>query len=318
MMAEIRAFGDFRGKRAGGARIKGIIPQLDGSKHGGDNCAAASEAMRMIIQQQGKPPAMGSPWPPTGKTIRKKTGDKEGGLTETAVRMVAKKEYGIGADVRVVSWSVILRKLRKGYACKFLHRYAPIADETNLSGCPPHNGRPGFRGNHSSVLVGIRGVGAATEILVADPLYDGRRDGVPKGPQFIPFPVLRKAGSRLHLDRAGTTVRQRHGPNKALVSFTLTRTVPPEHEAATGTAPRVVVRHGAKELRKPRAFSLLFDRTNIRSTPRRRPGNVERLGDKGDVFEAFQWVRNVDGKWIGNRAGDEWVLFDGVRLHHVL
>ena len=81
------AWRKFSGRRADGTIIAGIIPQLDGIRcpihpagHGGGNCGAASEAERIVSQQKGVRPGKGTPWQPTGASIRRETGDHSGGL----------------------------------------------------------------------------------------------------------------------------------------------------------------------------------------------------------------------------------------------
>ena len=78
-MTVIRAYGLFKGRRADGTIVTGIIPQMDGSAHASANCGCASEAMRIVSQQKGVRPGKGSPWQPSGASIRRETGDQSGG-----------------------------------------------------------------------------------------------------------------------------------------------------------------------------------------------------------------------------------------------
>ncbi len=197
-MTIIRAYGGFSGVRADGTRVVGIIPQFDGSRYASTNCGPASEAMRIVSQQKGARPAKGTPWQPTGASIRRETGDTSGGTNPYQTTRASQAEYGIAhAAPRIAAFSSLLDYLIKGYAVDLLVGYGPITDYKS--------GSPGFRGNHRIVLVG-RNTDSRT-LLSADPLYDGRRSGIPKGPQWIPQSVIYKAAGALVLDPStGRTV----------------------------------------------------------------------------------------------------------------
>ena len=197
-MTIIKAYGGFGGKRADGTYIAGIIPQFDGSRYASANCGACSEAMRVVSQVKGARPAKGSPWYPTGKSIRAETGDTSGGLNPAQTTAASYREYGVPhASPRISAFSDVLSKLSGAYAVDLLVGYGPINKYKS--------GSPGFTGNHRIVLVG-----RDTErrmLLSADPLYDGRRSGIPRGPQWIPQSVIYQAAGALVLDpNTGRTV----------------------------------------------------------------------------------------------------------------
>ena len=225
-MAEVYAWRGFSGKRADGEVIQGIIPQFDGSKYASANCGPASEAMRIASQQQGRRPSVGSPWFPTGAKIRAVTGDTSGGTTPGQTTRAGYAIYRVSYGApRIDDWQDVLGLLWSGHAVDLLVSYGPIDDV--------RSGSPGFRGNHRVLLVGIRGsyVGAASgDALTADPLYDGRRRGIPRGAQWIPLTVLRLAASRLRITST-QTLAQYSGSGKAyfipsLVAYRPAPTIP--------------------------------------------------------------------------------------------
>ena len=192
------AYRTFSGLRADGQRVAGIIPQFDGSRYASTNCGCASEAMRDVSQQKGTRPSKGSPWQPTGKSIRAGTGDTSGGTNPAQTTAVTRRVYGIPtASPRIGTFQALLNYLAAGHAVDLLVGYGPI--NTYKSGSP------GFRGNHRGVLVG-RDTDKRL-LLWADPLYDGRRSGIPRGQQWIPQTVMYQAASALVLDPStGRTV----------------------------------------------------------------------------------------------------------------
>ena len=197
-MTIVYAYRRFNGVRADGQTVVGIVPQFDGSRYASTNCGCASEAMRIVSQQKGVRPSKGSPWHPTGKSIRAETGDTSGGTNPAQTTAASYREYGVPhASPRISSFGDVMQKLSAGYAVDLLVGYAPINAYKS--------GSPGFKGNHRIVLVG-----RDTEkrlLLSADPLYDGRRSGIPRGQQWIPQTVMYQAASALVLDPAtGRTV----------------------------------------------------------------------------------------------------------------
>jgi hypothetical protein len=197
-MSTVYAYRTFAGRRADGAIVAGIIPQFDGSRYASTNCGCASEAMRIVSQQKGKRPSKGSPWMPTSASIRRETGDTSGGTNPGQTTAASYREYGIPhASPRISAFQNVLNYLSAGYAVDLLVGYGPIGDVKS--------GSPGFRGNHRIVLVGRNS--DRRLLLSADPLYDGRRSGIPRGPQWLAQNILYNAASALVLDPStGRTV----------------------------------------------------------------------------------------------------------------
>jgi hypothetical protein len=296
-MTEVRAFDDFSGRRADGTLIRGLVPQFDGSPRAADNCAGASEAGRCIRNQQGKRPAVGSPWPPTGASVRLATGDTSGGMTPSQTTSATKRVYGIPNDVRIVDWSEVTEWLRKGGSCVVLIGYRPISDAGK-------SGSPGFVGNHSVEFSGIRGTGSDIQFLDADPLYDGRRSGIPKGPQWISVALAKKAAGALVI--SGSTMARLY-PGKVYVSFGTRAFTPPPPTVTFKLYP------GAIKLAKPRVYTPTR-RLWLRKTPRLVSTNHITVVGPGFGFEAYQYGFFGGVKFVGNRPGTAWLQFDSIKF----
>lgn len=295
----VTAFTNFSGRRKDGHAVKAVTPQFDGSFFAGSNCAAAAESTRDIAMNQGKA-APGSPWQPTGASIRAGTGDTSGGLMPSQTTAVSARHYDFNSDIRIVDWSVVLEKLWARYSATLMVRYGPIADAG-------HSGSPGFRGNHSIHLLGVRKWDSGKiEILVSDSLCDGRRDGIPEGTYWLDIHVLKRAASDLELAN-GVTLIERNGSNHAYVSFATIPYKPP-------VAPtQVVLKFGAHKI-VPKRFKCLYNRTLVRTSPKRVATNHAAVIDRGDTFDGYQRVDNSYGAWIGNKAGTRWVFRPGLAI----
>jgi hypothetical protein len=297
-MAEYNAYNDFWGTRADGVKVKAIIPQFDGSSRAGDNCAPASEAARDIRDRQGVRPSKGSPWPPTGASIRNASSDRSGGMTPRQTAAVSLDVYGLGSDVHIATWREIIDWLRAGGSLTLLVKYRAIS-------AAGKSGSPGFYGSHSIPLCGIKGSGSSIYIKSGDPLYDGRRRGIPLGPQWIKLSVLRKAATDLIL--SGTMTMADKYPGKAYTSFGLRRYTPPPSTTPVKLYPKAI------RLKKPRIYTPTR-KVWMRKTPKLISSNHIGTVTPGFNFEAYQYIINADGKWIGNRTGTAWLYFSAVKF----
>lgn len=218
------AYPHVSGKRADGQVVVGLVPQFDGSAFGASNCGAAAEAARDIAERLGQRPPQGSPWYPTGQAIRAATGDRSGGLMPSQTQAATRRIYNIVTPaVRIEPWTHVLELLWAHRTVDILIRYAPIDDVLS--------GSPGFRGNHRGTLSGIRRLdNGRIQVRWADPLYDGRRLGIPRGPQWIDADIMRRAAGGLEL-QVGETVTDRYGSGHAYciptnASYTTTTPAP--------------------------------------------------------------------------------------------
>ena len=202
-----------RGRRKDGTMVYGVIPQFDGSTYAGTNCGACSEAARVVSQTKNVRPSKGSPWPPTGASIRRETGDTSGGLNPGQTTRASYNEYGVPhATPRIAAKSIVRDKAAAGYAVDLLVAYGPIDDYLS--------GSPGFRGNHRGVILGTNT--DTRKFLWSDSLYDGRRSGIPLGVRWIPWSVIFDAASKLDLG-GGTRLYARYGYDDAYYIPSLTR-----------------------------------------------------------------------------------------------
>ena len=76
----------------------------------------------------------------------------------------------------------------------------------------------------------------------------------------------------------------------------------------------MTLRYGGIKLKRGRRVRVLYNRTNLRKTPRKSSRNVARLVPAGYLFDAYQYVINSHGKWLGSRDGTRWLLMSGTRL----
>ena len=272
-----------QGKRRDGTLVKGIIPQFDGSTFAATNCGACAEASRVVSQQKGRRPSRGTPWPPTGASIRRETGDTSGGLNPSQTTRASENEYGVNAAApRIDRWANVPALLWDGYAVDLLLAYGPVDDY--------RSGSPGFRGNHRILLAGIRDDGT-DRALSLDSLYDGRRSGIPLGPQWIPLSILRVAAGKLDLG-GGTTINARYGLGKAYYVPSLTKLDPPD----------------------PDEDEYLRVRVTCDTIARRGAGiTTDKLGSlsKGDVLRVT--ATSVGSHWSGcGKEGTKWRRFTAV------
>lgn len=296
-MTEVRAYLNFGGARRDGKLIKGVVPQFDGSPYAGNNCAGASEAHRVRAHAQGK--VLARPWPPTGALIRSGTGDTSGGMTAQQTTAVSARLWDVPRDIRVVPFADVEAWLRKRGSLTLLVRYRAIAEAGK-------SGSPGFYGAHSLPLAGWRDT-SGVQLLDCDPLYDGRRAGIPEGPQWLARGVLLDAAGDLDLGN-GISVAERYGGSHALVSFGVRLWTPPPP-----TSP-FKLRKGAVRLAKPRIYTPRYAGSWLRRTPALLSTN--RLGrvNPGFLFRAYQYDVVNGRKWVGNKDGTAWMLFSGVRF----
>ena len=187
----------------------GLITQFDGSPLAGKNCAAAGAAMHLVSERQGRRPAKGSPWYPTGASFRAATGDTVGGLLASQVDATANRVYGIDIDYRIAAASEVAARLRAGYPVSFLHRFAPIRDAG-------FRGSGSFGENHYTFLSGIRADNAVRDL---DPMFNGRRSDVPRGPQWVPWSAIVRAGELLVIADNGQRMIDRYGAAMLYVGF---------------------------------------------------------------------------------------------------
>jgi hypothetical protein len=168
-----------------------LVPQLGyGTPHDGDNCGPASVAMALRWSTQHDV----MPMPPE---VRKAFGDPIGG-TQMSDHPKAYASFS-GAATRAGwtlkplkfhdadPWDRFLEDISSGHGATMAIDYSRV---------PKHlKGDPRFDGLHAVFVSRIRTRAETTELRVWDPLCDGRRPGIPRGPLWYPKLTLKAAAA---------------------------------------------------------------------------------------------------------------------------
>ncbi len=188
----------------------GLIIQGDGSAYQWLNCAAATWAGLIVAMRAGSKPLRGSPWHPSGASIRSASGDRSGGILPSVLDAVANRVYALDLIPRIAKIPTVQALLEQRYPLGLLVDYGPIDDTPGMSGSP------GFREAHS---IGVYGTqldsSVGTQWLDADPLYDNRRPGIPDGMKWASKSVLIRAGQALMV--GDSSVRERYGSDSLYI-----------------------------------------------------------------------------------------------------
>lgn len=160
--------------------------QGDGSRCQWSNCSPASHAMATDRHQKGVNPPGTATWKPTPPVIRNKISPWSCGGTSHADNANAVRAlYGVSLLVRYnVPWATFVSMIQSGRGAAVSIKYSVIAPTK-------FDASPGFTGGHD-VYVNERRTSDGA-FLVSDPLADGRRAGIVKGPQWWPASLLKAA-----------------------------------------------------------------------------------------------------------------------------
>jgi hypothetical protein len=188
-----------------------LIKQLDGSADAGANCGMAAAAMAVNFATQGarKPtPTMmrkraGAPSGPgraTNTANQERAvesfdgkGEHSGNSDSTGGREPLKYHRKLGQP-----WKVLQDALDTG--TKVVN--VQIDYDVVNSKWPSKSGDKNYTGDHSITLFGRRQTKTGMwELRSYDPLYDGRKAGVPKGPQWLPEWVIKMAAEKFAEDK---------------------------------------------------------------------------------------------------------------------
>jgi hypothetical protein len=140
---------------------------------------------------------------PTVKDFRKRAGKTTGGLN-TAQMEAGVESFNTPAETMGYTnlrctrhsdgkWNDIIEALRANQWVACWINYAWINKNY-----PQYSGDPGYMGTHCVGALCIRQVTGkdgkrSQQVRVWDPTYDGRRNGIPRGPLWWPLHVLRRA-----------------------------------------------------------------------------------------------------------------------------
>jgi hypothetical protein len=172
-----------------------FMKQLDGSAFAGTNCLMASTAMAIVRAKRGINPPGTAKWYPTPAYIRYLTGDRSGGTNISQASATAYKYYGALLTVRYrYPWTEVRNRLKEGRGMIVQGQYDAWAGTK-------WDGSGTFRGGHGVYVNEVRYNSTARryEYLVYDPLWDGRRSRILKGPQWMPEAMLKKFAGYLRV-----------------------------------------------------------------------------------------------------------------------
>lgn len=261
----------------------------------GSNCGCAVDAMTADRATKG---AIRK----TGARMRELIGDRTGGTNlEQSDKVLA--SLGVSLEVRTPGRFVDLEAaLYAGRGANVAGWYAPVQGTK-------YQGSETFTGSHRIFLNEGRGWSKgsdgrmhAAEILVLDPLADGRRAGIDEGPTWWPTELVESFTWRLDVSDPAEPYR---ALGKGLAYYGLT----------IDTEPHVTLRYGGVRT------SPFPDRTRVANAPKGRRVNIRRAPNRdqapvdsaanGDVFIAWQHARGeqLGGSrlWYGNQNGNRWI-----------
>lgn len=160
--------------------------QGDGTRCQWSNCGPASQAMASQRGREGRDPGNTHGWPPMPAEIRNYISPHSCGGTSLNDNDGASNHlYRTDMWVRYgVPWATFVSLVISGRGACLQIRYSVIAPTK-------YDASPGFTENHLVFVNERRSSDGA--FLVYDPLADGRRAGIPKGPQWWPASLLRAA-----------------------------------------------------------------------------------------------------------------------------
>lgn len=174
--------------------------QLDGTRHAGGNCGCVACANGLAWSTGGRVrptpaacrDALGGSWvglaskPPSDATSLLDQARAWASFRDDAKA----KGLRLGTFTRRLMdpWSEVLDAIDAGDAVLLQYNYGVINERM-----PALSGSPTFMGDHIALIPRVRRRAGGVELLVFDGLYDGRRKGIPKGPQWVPAWVLKQA-----------------------------------------------------------------------------------------------------------------------------
>jgi hypothetical protein len=269
-----------------------LIKQLDGSTFAGSNCTMASAAMSAVRYHKGANPKVeGSPWYPTPRFIRLKTGDKSGGTTLPQADYVVRHSYEANLDVILGDkWENVRERITSGEGAILQGSYSVFhGTSMDASGT--------FKGNHAIFVNEIRWNESQNrwDFLVYDPLADGRRSGIYTGPKWCSDSLLAKFAGKLDTNGNGAIL----GLGRAYVGY-------------TRDTEDVIVKFGASKITR-KSLTAKYNHINVRRAPSLSSDVAYQVNvSNHDTFNAYQVKTNgplVSGsrKWYGDINGVKWV-----------
>jgi hypothetical protein len=171
--------------------------QGDGSRCQWQNCGPACQAMAADRHRKGVDPKTPHAWPPMPAEIRNFISPHTCAATSLTVNDAAATHmYATNMLVRYgIPWTTFRSLIISGRGAIVQISYSVIhGTKVDAS--------PGFMGNHAIFVNERRGSDGA--FYVYDPLADGRRPGIPKGPQWWAATLLQRAAYAMPGTAAGS------------------------------------------------------------------------------------------------------------------
>jgi len=168
--------------------------QLNGTSTAGEDCWVRAVSMAIDFATKGHAV-------PTVAAVRARAGVPTGAGNTANQEKAAEsydtsKETGgrkpVKFDRRVAApWADATGPLQNGDKAVVVSLSYRVVNEKK----PTLSGDRAFMGNHSIMFLGSRQTAAGVEVKAWDSLYDGRRTGIPKGPQWWPLWLVRDAAA---------------------------------------------------------------------------------------------------------------------------
>jgi hypothetical protein len=281
------------------------------SKLGGSNCNPSAAAILIDFATCGHRRT-------TGAAVRDLTDDFDGGMWLGDVAKAVRRGFRVDMDLNTGRFERVLRALEAG-------RGVSLCGSSIVTLHTKFQASETFDGNHQVALTDIRKLPDGTrEILVFDPLADGRRAAIARAPMWMPVDLVREFAGRLDLrseqERAAGRPREPLGIGRATYAVTEAPRCPAEPDDGPAAdqpgpakePPPVRLRLGAKRAGGPdgRELAVAVPVGRVRERPRTTSEIVGRKRE-GESFLAFQRIRGqrVAGSrlWFGDRHGSRWM-----------
>lgn len=272
----------------------------DGSRLGGVNCNPSAGATLVDLVTCGTRRT-------TGAAVRELTGDNVGGTPLKVVVAALRRGFDIDLDVNTASFDRVIKALKAG-------RGVSLSGSSIATVRTRFQASESFDGNHQWAVTDIRSTaGGQLEMLVYDPLADGRRRAIATSPMWIPVDIVREFAGKLDLrspaEKAAKRPRRPLGAGRATYGVTEVVSCVP----ATAKRPPTVTLHAGAALvnaQAGRKRTVVVPVGRIRERP---TTTSDILGRKraAEAFWTFQVIKGqrVAGSrvWFGDRDGERWM-----------
>lgn len=258
------------------------------------NCTPASAAMAIDRATIGRIRVYGG-------QVRAATGDTSGGTNLTQMQTAVRK-WNVSLTVDYgLPMATFYSRLRAG-------RGAILQGASSATRNTKYRASFTFGGNHAWWVNEGRGwdrYGRPSEVLVYDPLADGRYSGIARSPFWLPRYYMELFASRLQI---GTRTL---GSGRVYAAFT------------RDTEPHVHLRFGARVTLpfpdRTRAVQANASAVNVYAVPNHRTHDPVARLSVGKLFVAYQLTDQGSSyrgstRWYGNHNGTRWI--HSARLSH--